>query len=264
VLELNQKLNKHVSDLEQTTHELQELKIDLEKKVAGRTLALETSIEISRRLSTVLEVETLVSEVVEQVKLAFRYYHVQIYLLDAKGEHLEMVTGTGEAGRLLRAAGHKISKGKGLVGRAAVTLQPILVPDVSREPGWLPNPLLPDTACEVAVPIALGKNLLGVLDVQQDKVGGLTKLDADLLHSIANQVAIALQNARLYTQITQRANRETLANVAAQKIQQASSVDELLKVAVYELGQALNAKHLSVEIGRRTPAETSASEEWQL
>lgn len=162
-----------------------------------------------------------------------------------------LAAGTGEAGKALLARGHKVPRGKGLVGRAVNAMQPILSADVSREPGWLPNPLLPETASEVAVPIALGRNLLGVLDVQQDKVGGLTKMDADLLQSIANQVAIALQNARMYTRINRRANREALANYAVQKIQQASSVDELLKVAVAEVGRALGTRYVSVEIGEQ-------------
>lgn len=173
---------------------------NLERRVADRTRAVETSAEVSRRLSTILNPDQLATAVVEQLQDAFNYYHVHIYLFDEKNENLIMVGGTGEAGRIMLERGHKIAAGRGLVGRAASANSPILVPDVSQEEGWLSNPLLPDTKAETAVPIAIGSKILGVLDVQQNIVGGLDQQDVDLLESIASQVGIGLQNASLFAQ----------------------------------------------------------------
>ncbi|MBI5080843.1 MAG: HAMP domain-containing protein [Chloroflexi bacterium] len=140
----------------------------LEMRVADRTKALAASTEVSRRLSTILDEQSLVSAVVDEVQSAFNYYHAHIYLLDAAGENLIMMGGTGDIGRLMLMRGHSIPVGRGLVGRAAAKSETILVPDVSKDPQWLPNTLLPDTRAEAAVPITLGSKVLGVLDIQHN------------------------------------------------------------------------------------------------
>jgi putative methionine-R-sulfoxide reductase with GAF domain len=230
------------------TVQLQEVVNSLEQRVAARTRVIATSAEVGRRLSTILDQQQLVKEVVEQIQTAFSYYHAHIYLADEDEGKLMMVGGTGDAGQRMLAQKHAIHWGQGLVGQAAETNHVVLVPDVSRADGWLANPLLSETKAEIAVPIAIGEQVLGVLDVQHNVVNGLQQEDADLLLSVANQVAIALQNARRYEAAQKQAAQVARMNTIAQKIQATTSVESALQVAVRELGQAASSNWTSVRL----------------
>jgi GAF domain-containing protein/HAMP domain-containing protein len=230
------------------TTQLRETQEALEQRVADRTKALRTTIEVSRRISTTLNRQMLAQQVVNQLQSAFDYYHAHIYFFDDARQSLLMTGGTGEAGRLMLERGHKLARGRGLVGRAAETNQVILVPDTAADANWLPNPLLPETQAEVAVPIALGDRVLGVLDVQQNRVNGLTEEDAELLQALAGQIAIVLQNAQSFERTQQQADLEAQLNAIGQQIQSATTVEAALQIAVRELGRALGGARTRVRL----------------
>ena len=201
--QLAQAFNAMTGQLRQTLAQLQDLVDSLEQRVATRTRRLEIVAALSERLSAILEVEALLAEVVNQVKDNFNYYHAHIYLLDENEGRLAVAAGTGEAGVQMRARGHNIplDAPTSLVARAARHGEIVRVDNVRDAEDWLPNDLLPDTYSEMAVPITLEGQVVGVLDVQEDKIAGLDEGDASLLRTLANQVAVAIRNARLFEQV---------------------------------------------------------------
>ena len=163
------------------TDQLRNLITTLEERVVSRTQRLEVVASLSEQLNAILDFDQLLLELVSQVKDTFGYYHAHVYMLD-ESQNLVMAAGAGEAGRQMMAQGHSISLDvpTSLVARAARTNQIVSIANVREAADWLPNPLLPDTYSEMAVPIVSEGQVVGVLDVQQDEVAGLDEGDAGL------------------------------------------------------------------------------------
>ncbi len=230
----------------QMADQSQRLINELEDRVTERTQALEASFGVSHSLSRITNTQDLLRTVIDQLQSVFEYYHVHIYALNEENTKLKMMAGSGEVGKLLREENHIISIESGLVGRAASENKYILASDVSETPQWLPNPHLPDTKSELAVPMSLGDEVLGVIDIQDNKVNRLTTEDATLLSSIASQLAIGIRNAQQYQAEKERANRELLLNEVREKILRTRDVDSAMKTAVREISQMLGNKNTAI------------------
>ena len=115
-----------------------------------------------------------------------------------------LISGYGEIGQKMVAEGHRMPMGSGLIGTAAATGETVLRPDLREDSDWRPHPLLPDTRGEITVPIKLGNQVLGVLDVQSDQVGALTDDDRLMLEGLCGQIAIAIEQTRLRREMADR------------------------------------------------------------
>jgi GAF domain-containing protein len=157
-------------------------------------------VEISQNLLRILELGDLLRQTVTLVKETFDFYHVHIYLFDENREKLVMAEGYGQAGEEMKRIGHSIplNAPKSFVARSARYGSPVRVDDVRMDEGWLPNPLLPETQSEVAVPIILEEKVVGVLDVQSKQIARFDKQDIAILSTVANQIALALQNIQRF------------------------------------------------------------------
>jgi putative methionine-R-sulfoxide reductase with GAF domain len=210
--------------------------------VAQRAAELQTVAEVSAATSTVLETDKLLWNVSNLTKERFGLYHAHIYVMNPAGDTLVLAAGAGDAGRQMVAEGRSIPLGReqSLVARSARDHRAVIVNDVQSAPDFLPHPLLPETRSELAVPMVIADEVLGVFDIQSDKVNYFTQENADIQTTLAAQIAIALQNARSYTDVQARAEREALITSIGQKIQSTSTVESALQVAIRELGRALS------------------------
>jgi signal transduction histidine kinase/putative methionine-R-sulfoxide reductase with GAF domain len=165
---------------------------------------VQLSTQVSQSIAAATSLEDLYQRVVTQVKERFGYYHTQILRYYADQDAVVLITGYGEIGEKMLAAGHHLPMGEGLIGTAASTGDTLLRSTLENDPDWHPNPLLPDTKGEIAVPIKLGDNILGVLDVQSNVAGTLGADDQLLLEGLCGQVAIAIESTRLRQEMTDR------------------------------------------------------------
>jgi putative methionine-R-sulfoxide reductase with GAF domain len=253
-----------VASLVDDITERKQLEQQIQGSLERRARQVQTSTEVAQQISTAVALDDLFRRVVDLVQAQFGYYHVQVYSL-VEGD-LVLREGTGEAGRHMREAGHKIAltDEQSLAVRVIWNGEPVLAPDVSQEPAWLPNPLLPETKAELAVPISLGVEVLGVLDVQSDTVGGLNEEDQLLLTGLCGQIAVAIDNRRidaererLFVEAERRAQRERTIREVTERMRAATSLQELVKTTAQELGQRLSAGHTLVELGIESETRSS-------
>ena len=177
----------------------------LEERVQERTRDLErrssqiqVAAEISRDATSAHRLEILLNRAVELVRERFGYYHAGIFLLDAKGEYAVLQAATGEAGKAMLEANHKLKVGEvGIVGYVTAAGRPRISLDVGADAVHFKNPYLPDTRSEMALPLKVGLNVIGALDVQSEKPTAFDQDDITILQVMADQLAVAIENARL-------------------------------------------------------------------
>ena len=201
---------------------------NLEKNVAERTRQLKRVNEIGRAITTILNPEELLTRAAHLIDTEFECYFTAIFLIDATGRWAELKAATGEAGRVLLANNHHADiNGNNTVGIAIRNRQVCIVSDTASESirtenpaqpftrfSWdgisistqfirTDNPLLPYTRSQITLPLAIGERIIGVLEMHSLKENTFTQQDADTYQNMANQVAIALENSRLFTEAQQ-------------------------------------------------------------
>jgi len=183
--------------VEERTHELAEATRRMER----RTVQLQTSAEVARAIASVRDLEQLLPQIVHLVSDRFGWYHTGIFLVDEMGEYAVLHAASSEGGQRMLAHGHRLKVGEmGIVGYVAATGRPRIALDVGADAVYFDNPDLPHTRSEMALPLKVGGQVIGVLDVQSSEPAAYDDEDVALLSILADQVAIAIQNARLFEQ----------------------------------------------------------------
>lgn len=198
--------------------EIQNLISSLEQRVAERTTDLEISRqqsikranelqsigEISKIITSEKKLENLLSLVTRLVSESFNFYHTGIFLIDNTNQFAILQAANSSGGKNMLERGHKLEVGgSGIVGYVARSGLPRISLDVGQDAVFFNNPDLPNTRSEMALPLKVHGQTIGVLDVQSERPGAFTENDAKTLSILSDQISIALENARLFTQTQQ-------------------------------------------------------------
>jgi GAF domain-containing protein len=184
-------------ELEQEHEFLEQRSRDLERRVTQ----IRTAAEISRSLGTILDSQTLLQNVVDLIKNRFDLYYIGVFLVDDNKRYAVLSAGSDEAGQRMLQEGHRLSiGGSSMVGWATAHGKPRIALDVGQEAIRFRNPHLPLTRSELALPIAIGNQILGAISVQSTESEAFDDDDIIVLQGIADSLAIALENANLFQQ----------------------------------------------------------------
>jgi GAF domain-containing protein len=196
--------------------ELEEQRAGLEVTVQARTRDLtrrarylEVTAAIAREATSELELGGLMTSVVNSISRQFGFYHTGLFLLDTTGEWAELEAASSEGGQRMLARGHRLHVGQeGMVGYVSQRGEPRIVLDTGQDRVFFNNPDLPQTRSEAALPLRARGQVIGVLDVQSAEPEAFTQEDVTVLQTLADQVATAINNARLFRQVEESVEAE--------------------------------------------------------
>ncbi len=196
----------------QMTRRIRHLIGSLEQRVQERTddLArraryLEATAEVARDVTSQQDVQILLSRVVRLISERFGFYHAGIFLKDSSGESVVLQAASSEGGRKMLERGHSLSIGEeGIVGYVTAQGEPRVALDVGEDAVFFDNPDLPETRSEIALPLRARGEIIGALDVQSRAPEAFGEEDVEVLQTLADQVAVAINNARLFEQVEKR------------------------------------------------------------
>lgn len=190
---------------------------DLQARVEARTRDFGATQEISRYAAAQRDLQVLMDRVVDLIVERFpSIYHAQIFLIDRDREYAVVRASTGPVGQQLKARGHRLAVGSiSVIGQVTEQGRIVIARDTAASQVHRRNEFLPDTRAELAIPLRLGNEVIGALDVQSRQADAFDDDLIGVLQTMADQLAVAIQNARLYQEAMRRAEQIDHANRAA-------------------------------------------------
>jgi PAS domain S-box-containing protein len=207
-----------------------------------------TLYQISRGLAASLDADQLIQEMIGLLQRIFDYYHVQIYLVDPETGDLVVKHGSGYIGDELIQRGHHLPAGAGIVGHVAETGEPFMTNNVEDVSFFKRNPLLAQTQYEMAVPIKIDQRVAGVMDIQQIPPHRLTDGDLQLMSAIADQLAVVLQKADLYSTLQAALQQEQIVRSQLVQSERLALVGQLLASVSHELSNPLQVMQYALSL----------------
>jgi GAF domain-containing protein len=215
-------------------------------------LQFETAAEIARDISSSLDLDELLQKAVDLIRTRFSFYHASVFLKDLPGEFVVIREATGEAGAQLKRSGHKLAIGsKSIVGFVAGQGEALIVNDTTRDATYYPNPLLPYTRSEAAIPLKVGDRIVGVLDVQSNQLFAFNEDNLRTLQILADQLAIAVVNSELFAETQEHLAQHRLLHHITTTAASGTTLDEALQSAVNGLQVTLGGDRVAILLADR-------------
>jgi GAF domain-containing protein len=196
---------ENARELAASNQELTKLRDDLEVRIQERTASLERRAaqlqvmsSMARNITAIKDLDTLLPSTTRLVSEQFGFYHTGIFLMDETREFAVLKAANSAGGRRMLARGHRLHlDSNSIVGYAASHAEPRIALDVGADSVYFNNPDLPGTRSEMALPLQTGGQVIGVLDVQSQEKNAFAQEDVTVLAALADQIAVAIENARL-------------------------------------------------------------------
>ncbi len=226
-----------------------------------RNVQMETAAEVSKSTITILNPQKLMHQTAELIQERFAFYYVGVFLIDEEGEFAVLQAGTGKAGKKMLEAGHKLGVGgDSMIGQCIANSKSRISQSVDQDVAYLPNPLLPETRSEMALPLISRGRCIGALTVQSVEKDAFSEDDISVLQAMSDQVAIAIENARLFEafeweiavrkqiegKLRDRATRMELVARMGQKTTTLLEFDELLHQVVDLIGNTFGYYNVAI------------------
>lgn len=212
-----------------------------------RASQLATAAEVARAAASILDLQQLLSQTAELLRQQFNLYYVGIFLVDESGRWAVLRAGTGEAGRKMLEAGHKLEVGgPSMIGWCTAYGKPRIALDVGEEAVRFDNPLLPQTRSEMALPLLSRERVIGAMTIQSDCPAAFMPEDITVLQTVADQLATAIENAYLYQESLRRQAQTWVLREVTLAAASTLDFDQVLQHTIQTLRSALNVEFLAV------------------
>ncbi len=221
----------------------------LMEELQRRATQLQTAAEVARDATGLLDLDTLLGRTVNLIRERFDFYHVGVFLLDDDGENVIIKEATGDAGEAMKRDAFSLPVGStSVTGHVVQTGASYVAHNISQDPYYLPNPLLPETKTQLGIPLRIGDYVIGAMDVQHTTAHTFSEDDIAVLEILGDQLAVAVQNAKNYEEALHRAKREQAVMDITMKVRSKANIDDMLRTAAKEMQQTLGARRVKIQL----------------
>ena len=256
---LEQRVQERTSELTQRGNELESINTRIEKR-AGQ---FEAVAQVAQSIASVRDLQELLPRIAAVISEKFGFYHVGVFLLDESNEYAVLTATNSEGGKKMMERKHRLRVGEqGIVGNVTATGKPRIAMDVGQDAVFFNNIELPDTHSEMALPLISRNRIIGALDVQSTERAAFSQEDVQMLSLLANQVSLAMENARLFDE-TRRALAEAEA-ISRQTVREAwgklPAEQNILGYRYTQTGSSLLEKPIHVTDAHKAQARRMPTE----